>query len=153
MYIQHKKRPEDPHLSYTNQSCPYAVSECVFLPIVSRHPPQFQCPCVGDGVGRLRHDHSGLVHCQLGSLPRVGQTWGFHLGHWWCQGRWPYTLYSLVSVKEPPFQSIIHVLYQPYHLFSLIPWKLKSVRYVFWSVQCLIYFCFGSCLMESRLLK
>lgn len=29
---------------------------------VGRHPPEFQCPGPGDGVGRVRDDHCGVLH-------------------------------------------------------------------------------------------
>lgn len=37
-----------------------------------RYAAQLLGPRAGHGVGRLRHDHRRLVHCQLGRLPRAG---------------------------------------------------------------------------------
>lgn len=48
----------------------------------------------GNGVGWIRYDHCGFLHCQSGCLPGVGPAWGAHHRHQWPEGVCMMTLQS-----------------------------------------------------------
>lgn len=51
-----------------------------------RCPSQLLSENSGNGVGWIRYDHCGFLHCQPGCLPGVGPAWGAHHRHQWPEG-------------------------------------------------------------------